>query len=334
MLHRADYKFFYMKYYILAFFATLTSFCFAQPDPWVSGTHGGYEYADLGLPSGTLWATHNIGATKPEEYGDFFAWGEIEPKDWFERGNYQYQTGEIIKDSRFGSWYECIDIGENISGTEYDAAVQLWGNGWRMPTREELYELTTRCWSNGIVERNGVKGRILCGPNENSIFIPAAGAGASPSAQYELPEGRTAALWIGNIYEYCFSSNGVRDTTYVPIRAECLVYDDGSYRGVSIGMRYTGKNIRPVYNPKEVAGLSSVSSNSKVSILFGNGKLSVLGLNNSSTVRITDMTGRTFQTIQLDRSASINVDLSCGFYIVSVSDATGTIATKKIIVKK
>lgn len=83
------------------------------PAHWVSGTHAGHDYADLGLPSGTLWATCNIGANAPEEYGDFFAWGEVEPKDWFVPENYLYHTGKIIQDSRYGEFYECIDIGWN-----------------------------------------------------------------------------------------------------------------------------------------------------------------------------------------------------------------------------
>ena len=97
------------------------------PAHWVSGTHAGHDYADLGLPSGTLWATCNIGANAPEEYGDFFAWGEVEPKDWFVPENYLYHTGKIIQDSRYGEFYECIDIGWNISGTEYGCSSESMG---------------------------------------------------------------------------------------------------------------------------------------------------------------------------------------------------------------
>ena len=167
-----------MRYIIIALLMIFAVICNAQnkiPAHWVSGTHAGHDYADLGLPSGTLWATCNIGANAPEEYGDFFAWGEVEPKDWFVPENYLYHTGKIIQDSRYGEFYECIDIGWNISGTEYDAAVNLWGNGWRMPTQEEQYELTMMCWSNAMIEENDVNGQRFCGPHTNSIFIPAAG---------------------------------------------------------------------------------------------------------------------------------------------------------------
>ena len=80
-----------MRYIIIALLMIFAVICNAQnkiPAHWVSGTHAGHDYADLGLPSGTLWATCNIGANAPEEYGDFFAWGEVEPKDWFVPENY------------------------------------------------------------------------------------------------------------------------------------------------------------------------------------------------------------------------------------------------------
>lgn len=317
-----------MSTILMAFFAIETK---AQPDSWVSGTRAGHDYANLGLPSGTLWATCNIGANAPEEYGDFFAWGEVEPKDWFIPENYLYHTGEIIQDPRYGEFYECIDIGWNISGTEYDAATQLWGNGWRMPTQEEQYELTMMCWSNGIVEENGVKGQRFCGPNTNSIFIPAAGAGAGPGAQYELPEGKSAVLWMGeakcDIY-----NNGVPDSTiYVPERAYCIYYDDGAGAKKMIGLRYTGKNIRPVYNPKENTGVKTLSQGKNISISYSNGNLFVGGLSGRATVKISDMSGRTFQHFELDQNVSTNVSLPCGIYIVNVVNDNGLIATKKII---
>lgn len=306
----------------------------AQPDPWVSGTHAGHDYADLGLPSGNLWATHNIGATAPEEYGDFFAWGEVEPKDWFVPDNYLYYTGEIIYDPNLGSWYEFVDIGDQISGTEYDAAVHLWGSGWRMPTEDDRYELTSRCWSNKIVEQNGVKGRIYCGPNENSIFIPAAGAGPGPGSQYECPEGRSAVLWIGDISDRDFPKNIDIDSTYVPFCALCMLYDEAGYKGNSRGYRYTGKNIRPVYNPKEDTGILSVSSDKNIAVSYRNGSLIVLGLSSSATAKICDMSGRTCQSLELDKSSTHAISLPCGLYIVNILNDSGLMATKKIAIKE
>lgn len=127
----------------------------------------GHEYVDLGLPSGTLWATCNVGATKPEEYGDYFAWGETEPKDVFKWSNYSCCDG---------SSDNVHDIGDNISGSEYDAAYKKWGNGWAMPSREQFEELYSNTSSEWIVI-NGVNGWNFTSSNGNSIFLPAAGEG-------------------------------------------------------------------------------------------------------------------------------------------------------------
>lgn len=124
----------------------------------------GHEYVDLGLPSGLKWATCNVGASKPEDYGGYYAWGETEEKNDYSRDTYKYY------DSSIGY----VDIGSNISGTQYDVAHVKWGSSWRMPTLDEIKELVDNCtweWTT----YNGVEGRLVTGPNGNSIFLPAAG---------------------------------------------------------------------------------------------------------------------------------------------------------------
>ena len=112
------------------------------------------------------WATCNIGASTPEEYGDYFAFGETEPKDEYTEENY------MLYGISHGEAH--IGIGKIISGTEYDAASKQWGDDWRMPTEEELYELLSHCsWQ--WITKNGVNGYRVIGPNGNSIFLPAAG---------------------------------------------------------------------------------------------------------------------------------------------------------------
>ena len=94
-----------------------------------------YDLAvDLGLS--VKWASLNVGASSIEDIGDEYAWGEIEPRTTYGPENYQYY--DI-------TWGEYIDIGEDISGTEYDAAHVIWGGGWRMPTKKEMEELLTKC---------------------------------------------------------------------------------------------------------------------------------------------------------------------------------------------
>ena len=133
--------------------------------PTCPDTHHPHEI-DLGLPSGTKWACSNVGATKPEEYGGYYAWGETEEKDYY------YWSTYIHCD---GSNSTCHDLGSDISGTEYDVAHMKWGSDWVMPTYDEQMELLNNCTSEWTT-LNGVKGRKFTSKiNGNSIFLPAAG---------------------------------------------------------------------------------------------------------------------------------------------------------------
>ena len=95
----------------------------SEPD----GIIGGHEYVDLGLPSGTLWATYNVGATFPYEKGQYFAWGEVEPREDFSWESYKFYLG-VANDPETGPWIMLEDIGKDICGTQYDAAHHQWGN--------------------------------------------------------------------------------------------------------------------------------------------------------------------------------------------------------------
>ena len=137
-----------------------------------------HEYVDLGLSSGTLWATCNVGASAPEEYGDYFAWGETEPKDVYKWETYQWCTGSentLIKycmNSNYG--YNGFTDGKTELDPEDDAAYVNWGSSWRMPTKEQYQELCEQCtWT--WTTQNGVNGQLVTGPNGNTIFLPAAG---------------------------------------------------------------------------------------------------------------------------------------------------------------
>lgn len=122
------------------------------------------QMVDLGLS--VKWAGWNVGATKPEEYGGYYAWGEFEEKEDYWVTTYQHYNQE----SR-----EYVFIGNDISSTEYDVAHVKWGGNWRMPTRRECQELIDKCIWTWITYK-GVNGQKVTGPNGNSIFLPAAGA--------------------------------------------------------------------------------------------------------------------------------------------------------------
>ena len=152
----------------------------------VSGKKGQYTYVDLGLPSRTLWATYNIGATWPEEYGDYFAWGETKAKNEYTYENYKffagYKTGPIqypqymkyVWDKDYGQ----ID-GKYVLDNSDDAAYVNWGADWHMPTIEQVEELGKYCevWREDI-ELNGktIIGYVVRSMiNENFLYLPAAG---------------------------------------------------------------------------------------------------------------------------------------------------------------
>lgn len=123
------------------------------------------EAVDLGLPSGTKWASCNVGATKPEEYGGYYAWGETEEKDYYDLNTYIHCDG--TKET-------CHNLGE-ISGTEYDVASMKWGGEWCIPTKDDFQELLDNCTIE-TTELNNVLGCMFISKvNGNRIFLPAAG---------------------------------------------------------------------------------------------------------------------------------------------------------------
>ena len=150
----------------------------------VGGNDGGggasdtHAYVDLGLPSGLLWATCNIGAEKPEECGDYYAWGDTQSKETYDWSNYRYCNGSYISLTKYcsNSIFGYNGFTDNLINLlpEDDAATVNWGINWRMPTSEEwqeLYNNTTCMW----VTQNGENGRLFTASNGNSVFLPAAG---------------------------------------------------------------------------------------------------------------------------------------------------------------
>lgn len=179
-----------------------------------TGTIGGHEWVDLGLPSGLKWATCNVGATTPEGYGNYYAWGETTTKASYGQSNSVTYRQQIS------------DFSGNAT---YDAARANWGSTWRMPTKAEMHELKNNCtWT--CTTQNGVNGMIVTGPNGNSIFLPATGSyyGSSRSLVDE--------------YGYYWSSTPIESDTY---RAYALYFNSG-YRDVYWYDRYGGFTVRPV----------------------------------------------------------------------------------------
>ena len=210
-----------------------------------TGYKNGYGYVDLGLPSGTKWATYNVGADSPEEYGDYFAWGETEPKDYYYWDSYKWMTEGMsswrgvnkytIEDWRTDAvWYneygEFVGDGKTTLDLEDDAANANWGGDWRMPTKEDLYELRNNCtwvWSS----LNGVKGCKVIGPNENSIFLPAAGC-RYYSDLYDAGSG--GSYWSSSLGS-AYSGD-----------AYLLYFDSSDVGWNHVSDRFYGRSVRPV----------------------------------------------------------------------------------------
>lgn len=192
------------------------------------------NWVDLGLPSGTCWATCNVGANNPEEFGDFFAWGETTVKDAYNWSNYGWCNGtyntltKYNNNSSFG--YNGFTDGLTTLEISDDVATSNCGDEWRMPTSEEMNELLNNC-THEWTTLNGVNGRLFTGPNGNSIFLPAAGyrigddPGITSSGYY----------WTSSL-----------DTEY-PYGALILCIDSDDF-GVVFNARYNGMSVRPVRN--------------------------------------------------------------------------------------
>lgn len=156
-----------------------------------------HEYVDLGLPSGTLWATCNIGADSPEEYGSYFAWGETTPKVVYNWSTYKWCKGSENSLTKYciESNYGTVDSKTELDPDD-DAAYVNWGSSWRMPTIEQQKELINNCtWT--WTTQNGVNGCLVTGPNGKHIFFPASGSRWDESLEYASVWGR---YWSRTLY--------------------------------------------------------------------------------------------------------------------------------------
>ena len=178
-----------------------------------ANVHEGHEWVDLGLS--VKWATCNVGATNPEEYGDYFAWGETWTKS-------EYVTDNCTSYGK--SWG---DIGGD---SNRDAATANWGGSWRMPTKAEFQELIDNCdWT--WTTQNGKNGyKVTSKKNGQSIFLPAAGYRYGDNLYYD-----------GEYGSYWSSAPGESFTDF----AFYLFFDEG-YRSVGWESRDFGHSIRPV----------------------------------------------------------------------------------------
>ena len=191
----------------------------------------GREYVDLGLPSGIKWATCNIGATKPEGYGGYYAWGETEEKDCYDWSTYKWCNGSKGSITKYctDSSYGTVD-NKTVLEPQDDVAHVRWGGRWRMPTIEEQKELLDNCTCTWTTQ-NGVKGyKVTSKTNGNSIFLPAAGCHNGAGVNLE---GVLGSYWSASLDG---DSSGF---------AYCLDLSSDNCGMDSCGRSY-GRSVRPV----------------------------------------------------------------------------------------
>jgi hypothetical protein len=199
----------------------------------VSDNHRSFvpELVDLGLPSGLKWASFNLGATTPEEYGDYFSWGETLPKSNYNWSTYKWCNGSWNTLTKYCTdSYTGFKDNKTVLDPEDDAATVALGGSWRMATNAEWTELGTKCtWT--WTTQNGVKGRLVTGPNGNSIFLPAAGYRDGTS------------LSDAGSYGYCWSSSLRTD---LPRYAYDVDFNSSDVHYSYIRYRDLGQSVRPV----------------------------------------------------------------------------------------
>ena len=258
---------------------------------------------NLGLPSGTLWASYNVGAFAEEDYGHYFAWGERKEKDVYNESTYEF--------CKNGSY---TDLGDDIGGTEFDVAHVRWGGNWMMPNKDmikELYENCTTMWTT----QNGVDGTLFTGPNGATLFLPAAGYRKDDQQVYSGVWGDYWSSSASESYTYSayelYFKNGLINCDYV-------------YNG-NITHRINGHTVRPV-----IPGLQ-LSSNGPLSIVAGK----------SETVTVKYGSGSYGYEIDKDDIVSVSINgatitisaLQVGNAIVTVTDSNGGKANISVAVK-
>ncbi len=216
-------------YYVRAYATNEVGTAYGEEMSFTTETPAVHAYVDLGLS--VKWATCNVGASSPEDYGDYFAWGETEPKEEYNWSTYKWCDGSKYTMTKYNndSGYGTVDNKTTLELSD-DAVRANWGGSWRMPTDAELTELREQCtWT--WTSQNGVNGyKVTSKSNGNSIFLPAAGCRGGSSLLFAGRDGRYWSSSLRTDYPYyawfvLFDSSNVT-------RGECD--------------RYVGLSVRPV----------------------------------------------------------------------------------------
>ena len=192
----------------------------SNPDGYING-HG---YVDLELPSGTKWATCNIGSNSPEDYGYYLAWGETEPKKEYDN--------TLLKG---------VPIDDISNNDNYDVAKIKWGNGWSIPSKNQWDELI-QCCKLKVLSMHGIKGVLFIGNNGKTLFFPATGRKLGTLLQFD---GNDGYYWSSNAdYTYqgkpAYASDAY-STEYVISKTACIAFCQPEWREYGLTIRPIAK---------------------------------------------------------------------------------------------
>ena len=226
---------------------------------------------DLGLPSGTKWSCCNIDASKPEEFGSYYAWGETAEKSDYSWATYTHSDG---------TEETCHDLGSSICGTKYDVAHYKWGDNWYMPSYEQVQELFRNMTSFSLTSMNGVRGAYFTFPNGSSIFLPCGGWKEGTEFKIEDDRGfRSGNFWLGTPPS---PNRGNYLDVFYSVSSSAI-----GYGYFTAGNRSLGYNVRPVNTVSAPLAISATSvsldkgDNATVEITAGSGSYTVESSNSN-----------------------------------------------------
>ena len=192
---------------------------------------------DLGLPSGTKWACCNVGATKPEGYGGYYAWAETKEKEKYDHFTYKYLEGE---DTDGDGWYDknvkWEEFSTDIAGTDYDVAHVKWGGNWQMPSWNQIKELAEYCNNEWTTVNSKDGSKFTSKENGKSIFLPAAGL-----RQLDRLDGTNINC------SYWSSTQGTLPPIINHGNSHCIGIGPGHFNIIGISPHFIGYSVRPVW---------------------------------------------------------------------------------------
>jgi hypothetical protein len=311
----------------------------------VSGQIAGHDYIDLGLPSGTLWATYNVGATKPTEFGDYFAWGETEPKDVYDWNTYKYCTAYLnefdlwklqsITKYNFGNEYTGTIDNQSILLSEDDAATANWGKEWVMPTIDDLKELSSECYIVWTNDYSGAKGIIVYKAKRAEDKGQRVESTQSPSTDYSIADAHIFLpaqgfregldiLNVGSEGGYWLSSLDEKEESHSYLY---LFSNENGYWEGYVSNRYLGCPVRAVSKP-EASEVSDIISQA-LQVYVANGTIYVVDAQPNAKIQVFEMNGKIVASGTTDANGSAEIKQSVSKVVYVVTD--GNQSTKVVI---